>query len=355
MVANSDQKVTASRSKANRSTNCFGVLGAALAAIATLGLSATAVLSQNTREVKVDGSSTVFPITEAVAEEFQLQNRDIRVTVGISGTGGGFKKFCAGETDVQNASRPIKQEEMDACKAKGIEFIELPVAYDALTVVINPQNTWVDKLTVQELKKMWEPAAQGQVKKWNQVRASFPDAPLVLYGPGTDSGTFDYFTEAINGKAKDSRADYTASEDDNVLVQGVSRDRNAIGYFGFAYYEENRQRVKSVPIDSGSGAVSPSRQTVENGQYTPLSRPLFIYVSKKSLDRAEVKRFVDFYMVNDGKLAAEVGYVALPQPADVAVNSHYQARQVGTVFANRSTVGVRIEDLLRLEAGGRRR
>jgi len=319
-------------------------------ATATLAFASPAVFSQSSSDVKIDGSSTVYPITEAVAEEFQKKTPGAKVTVGISGTGGGFKKFCNGETDISNASRPIKQEEIDACKAKGIEYIELPIAYDALTVVVNRTNTWVNSITTAELKKIWEPAATGKVMKWNQVRSSWPDAPLHLFGPGTDSGTFDYFTEAINGKAKDSRTDFTASEDDNVLVQGVASDRNALGYFGYAYYTENQARLRAVPVDSGRGAVAPNAANVENGTYKPLSRPLFIYVKKASADRPQVKQFVDFYLSNI-QLAKEVGYVLLPADAYVAVKAHWDGRKVGSVFAGRNTVGVKITDILRLEAG----
>jgi phosphate transport system substrate-binding protein len=243
---------------------------------ALMSLAIAPVSVQAAGAVKIDGSSTVFPITEAVAEEFQKTNKGVQVSVGVSGTGGGFKKFCAGETDISNASRPIKQEEIDSCKAKGIRFVELPIAIEALTVVVNPQNNWVDKLTVSELKKIWEP--NSVVKTWSQVRAGFPNQPIALYGPGTDSGTFDYFTEAIVGKSKSSRADYTASEDDNILVQGVSKDKNALGYFGFSYYKENQQRLKAVAVDAekGKGAVIPSPQSVTDGSYIPLTRPLFI-------------------------------------------------------------------------------
>lgn len=324
----------------------FMLLGM-IGAIAAMLFSAPAVFSQSST-IKIDGSSTVFPITEAVAEDFQTQNRGINVTVGISGTGGGFEKLCNGEIDISNASRPIKQAEMDKCKAAGVEYIELPIAYDALTIVVNPRNTWATNLTVAELKKMWEPEAQGKITNWNQVRAGFPDAPLKLFGPGTDSGTFDYFTEAIVGKSKASRADFTASEDDNVLVQGVSRDANALGYFGFAYYEQNQQRLKAVPIDNGSGPVAPSAVNVENGTYQPLSRPLFIYVSKKATERAEVQNFVNFYLSNTD-LVTEVGYVPLPNDAYQAAEQHFQERKVGSVFAGRETIGLRIPDLLRLE------
>lgn len=324
---------------------------ALVVATATLTFSAPAVFSQASSDVKIDGSSTVYPITEAVAEEFQKQNPSARVTVGISGTGGGFKKFCNAEIDIAEASRPIKAEEIAACKAKGIEYIELPVAYDALTIVVNRSNSWVNSITTAELKKIWEPAATGKVMKWNQVRASWPDAPLRLYGPGTDSGTFDYFTEAINGKAKDSRTDFTASEDDNVLVQGVASDRNALGYFGLAYYQENQQRLRAVPVDAGKGkgAIAPTAANVENSTYSPLSRPLLIYVAKKSADRPEVKQFVDYYL-NNTQLVEEVGYVLLPADAYVAVKSHWEGRKVGSVFAGRNTVGIKITDLLQLEA-----
>ncbi len=322
----------------------FGIAGALVATVASV----PAVLSQGARLVKIDGSSTVFPITEAVAEEFQAANPGVNVTVGISGTGGGFEKFCNGETDISNASRPIKQSEMDACKANGIEYIELPVAYDALTVVVNPRNTWANSLTVEELKTMWEPAAQGKITNWNQVRSSFPDAPLKLFGPGTDSGTFDYFTEAVVGDSGESRADYTASEDDNVLVQGVSRDVNAIGYFGLAYYEENQGRLKAVSIDGGDGPVAPSPETVNNGTYQPLSRPIFIYVSQAAAERPEVQSFVNFYLDNP-ELASEVGYVQLPSEAYDVAKTNFESGKVGTVFANRDTVGVSIPDLLRLE------
>lgn len=330
--------------KLNRFT-LLGIIGAVVATFASV----PAVLSQGAATVKIDGSSTVFPITEAVAEEFQAENRGVNVTVGISGTGGGFEKFCNGETDISNASRPIKQSEMDACKAAGIEYIELPVAYDALTVVVNPRNSWASDLTVEELKKIWAPEAQGQITNWNQVRSSFPDAPLKLFGPGTDSGTFDYFTEAVVGESGSSRADFTASEDDNVLVQGVSRDENALGYFGFAYYEQNRQRLKAVAIDGGDGPVAPDRETVENGTYQPLSRPLFIYVSKKSAERPEISNFVNYYL-SSPELVAEVGYVPLPSEAYTVAQENFQDGKVGSVFAGRETVGVRIPDLLRLES-----
>jgi phosphate transport system substrate-binding protein len=303
--------------------------------------------------IKIDGSSTVFPITEAVAEEFMAERRgQVQVTVGISGTGGGFKKFCRGETDVSNASRPILKAEMDVCRKAGVSYVELPIAYDALTVVVNPQNTWVKNITVAELKKMWEPAAQGNVVKWNQVNPAWPDAPLKLYGPGADSGTFDYFTEAIVGKAKSSRGDYTASEDDNVLVQGIARDKNAIGFFGYAYFVENQKRLNALSIVAAAGkpAVAPSEKTVENGTYQPLARPIFIYVNGKSLDRTEVREFVEFYLKHGGALAREVKYVALPPKAYELARAHLKNKKLGTVFGGTAEVGVTIDELLQRES-----
>ena len=266
----------------------------------------SAALMAEEKIIKIDGSSTVYPITEAVAEEFQKAKKDVKVTVGISGTGGGFKKFCRGETDISDASRPILKKEMDLCKENGIEYIELPVAYDGLAVMVNPKNTWVKSMTVAELKKIWEPDAQGKITKWNQIRSEWPDAPLKLFGAGADSGTFDYFTEAIVEKAKSSRGDFTASEDDNVLVQGIAGDKNALGFFGYAYYAENPDKLKLVAIDGGNGPVLPSEKTVMDGTYQPLSRPIFIYVNKKSISKSEIKEFVGFYLKNAPKLVKEV-------------------------------------------------
>jgi phosphate transport system substrate-binding protein len=302
--------------------------------------------------VKVDGSSTVFPVTEAVAEEFQKSKKNaIKVTVGISGTGGGFKKFCRGETDISNASRPILKAEMAECAKAGIEYIELPVAFDALTVVINPNNSFIKQLTVAELKKMWEPSAQKTVMKWKDVNAAWPDQPMKLFGPGADSGTFDYFTEAVVGKSKSSRGDFTASEDDNVLVQGVSRDVNGLGYFGFAYYVENKGKLKAVPIVNEKGqAVLPSLEAVIAGSYTPLARPIFIYVSNKSLSKPEVREFVQFYMAHGAKLSKEVKYVPLPDSAYKVSWDHVVKGKKGTVFGGVAEVGVTIEELLKREA-----
>src|SRR5215213_6661427 len=299
--------------------------------------------------VKVDGSSTVYPITEAVAEEFQKSKKNaIKVTVGISGTGGGFKKFCRGETDVSDASRPILKKEMEDCKAAGIEYFELPVAFDALTVVINPKNAFIKQLTIAEMKKMWEPSAQGKITRWNQVNPQWPDQPMKLFGPGADSGTFDYFTEAVVGKSKSSRGDFTASEDDNVLVQGVARDVNALGYFGYAYYIENQDKLKAVPIVNDKGqAVLPSMEAVETGTYAPLSRPIFIYVNAKSLEKPEVKEFVEYYMKNGAKLTREVKYVPLPPQAYTTAWEHVTRGKKGTVFGGVAEVGITIDELLR--------
>jgi phosphate transport system substrate-binding protein len=322
----------------------------ALAFAGAVALAATPALAQ---VVKVDGSSTVYPITEAVAEDFQKAKKNqIKVTVGISGTGGGFKKFCRGETDISDASRPILKKEMDDCRAAGIEYYELPVAFDALTVVINPKNTFIKALTVEELKRMWEPGAQGKVTRWNHVNPAWPDAPLKLFGAGSDSGTFDYFTEAIVGKAKSSRGDYTASEDDNVLVQGVARDANAIGYFGYAYYLENKDKLRAVPIveKAGKAPVAPSLESVINGSYQPLARPIFIYVSARSLARPEVKEFVEYYLKNGAKLSREVKYVPLPDKAYPMAWNNLVKGKTGTVFGGEAEVGVTIDELLKREA-----
>ena len=303
--------------------------------------------------IKIDGSSTVYPITEAVAEEFQKSKKGaMKVTVGISGTGGGFKKFCRGETDIADASRPILKKEMEDCKAAGIEYFELPVAFDALTVVVNPANDFIKQLTVAELKTIWEPAAQGKVKTWKEVNPLWPDVPLKLFGAGSDSGTFDYFTEAIVGKAKSSRGDYTASEDDNVLVQGVSRDKGALGYFGYSYYAENKQKLKAVPIveKAGKPAVLPSNESVLNGTYQPLARPIFIYVSVKAYAKPEVKEFVTYYMANGAKLAKEVKFVPAPDSVYKINLEHIAKGKKGTVFGGVAEVGVTIEELVKREA-----
>ncbi|BAC09716.1 periplasmic phosphate-binding protein of phosphate ABC transporter [Thermosynechococcus vestitus BP-1] len=324
----------------------LGVLAAVAAFSASL---IPAALSQGTPTIRIDGSSTVYPLTEAAAEAFQkAEGGKIRVTVGISGTGGGFKKFCRGETDISNASRPILAKEMAACKAAGIQYIELPVAYDALTVVVNPQNTWAKSLTVAELKRIWEP--NSKINNWSQVRQGFPNIPLKLFGAGADSGTFDYFTEAINGKSKVSRKDYTASEDDNVLVQGVSRERGALGYFGYAYYAENKNKLKAVSIDNGKGPVAPSEKTVIDGTYQPLSRPIFIYVNAKAAQRPEVKKFITYYLNNGVAMAKKVKYVPLPTSAYKTILANFNRNRIGTVFGGQEAVGLTIKQLLSREA-----
>jgi phosphate transport system substrate-binding protein len=313
-------------------------------------LAATPAVAQQI--VKIDGSSTVFPVTEAVAEDFQkAKKQQVKVTVGISGTGGGFKKFCRGETDISNASRPILKAEMADCQKAGVEYYELPVAFDALTVVINPKNSFIKQLTVAEMKKMWEPSAQGKLTRWNQINPAWPDQPMKLFGPGADSGTFDYFTEAVVGKSKSSRGDFTASEDDNVLVSGVSRDVNGLGYFGYAYYIENKDKLKAVPIVNDKGqAVEPSMEAVLKGAYNPLARPIFIYVNAKSLGKPEVREFVEYYMKNGAALAKEVKYVPLPDSAYKVALQHVQKGKKGTVFGGVAEVGVTIEELLKREA-----
>jgi phosphate transport system substrate-binding protein len=320
------------------------------AALGCIGLVVASGTASAAGVIEVDGSSTVYPVTEAVAEEFQAQF-GAKVTVGISGTGGGFKRFCRGETDISNASRPILKEEMVLCAQAGIKYIELPIAYDALTVVVNKDATFVDQLTVAELKAMWEPAAGGKITNWNQVRPSFPNVPLKLAGAGADSGTFDYFTEAVVGTAKSSRGDYQASEDDNVTVQFVSRDKGALGYFGLAYYTENTDRLRGVPIvpPGGTTGVMPSVESVNNGSYQPLSRPIFIYVKQKSADRPEVRQFVEFYLQEGGTLAEEVGYVALPEEAYALARKNFADGKVGTGFGGTPEVGIKVEDLLKRE------
>jgi len=263
-------------------------------------------------QVLIDGSSTVAPLSSAAAELFRQENPDVNVTVATSGTGGGFEKFCSGGTDISNASRPIDEDERAACEQAGIEFTELQVANDALTVVVNPANNWANCLTVEQLATIWSPQSEGRITNWNQVDPAFPDVPLALFGPGTDSGTFDYFTEAINGEEGASRTDYSASEDDNVLVQGVQGAPGATSYFGYTYFEENQESLKAVQIDGGQGCVAPSVQTVQDGSYTPLARPLFIYVSNQAYqDKPQVKAFVDFYAAQIDPIAEAAQYVPL--------------------------------------------
>lgn len=302
--------------------------------------------------IKVDGSSTVYPITEAVAEEYQKGNRKFRVTVGISGTGGGFKKFGRGEIDISDASRPIKPTEVELCAKNGIEYIELPVAYDGLAVIVHPQNNWVDYFTVDELRTLWEPDAQGTITHWNEIRSEWPNKKFSLAGPGVDSGTYDYFTKAINGAEGASRGDFVASENDNVLVQAVSNNLHGLGFFGLAYYEENRDLLKLIPIDdnkaeNGDGPIFPSLETVKNSTYQPLSRPVFIYVRKKSAERPEVAEFVEFYLKHANALTKEVGYIPLPDEAYRLALERFRKRVTGSVFGGKGAkIGVSVEELL---------
>jgi phosphate transport system substrate-binding protein len=301
--------------------------------------------------ILIDGSSTVAPITAAVAEEFQRENSNVRVPVGISGTGGGFKKFCAGETDISDASRPIKESEVELCTQNNIEYIELPVAFDGLAVMVNPANDFVQCLTVEELKIIWAPAAEGVVTNWNQVRGGFPDKPLNLYGAGVDSGTYDYFTQAIVGEEGASRGDFLPSEDDNVLVQGIAGDENALGFFGLAYYEQNKDKLKLVAIDGGNGCVEPNMETVAGGVYQPLSRPIFIYVNKARLsEKPAIAPYINFYLQNAGALSAEVGYVPLTAEIYALAQKRFDNGVAGSIFVGLgSTVGVSLADLLAKE------
>jgi len=275
--------------------------------------------------IKIDGSSTVFPVTEAVAEEFRSVAPKVKVTIGISGTGGGFKKFSRGETNLSNASRPIKDKEMAACAESNISYLELEVAYDGLAVLVNPKNDWVDSFTVAELKKIWEPAAQGAIMKWNQIRPEWPNEEIHLYGPGVASGTYDYFTKAIVGKSGSSRGDYTASEDDHVLVQGIAGDKYSLGFFGLAYYSENKDKLSLIGVHNGTEVVKPTLETVSNGTYKPLSRPLFLYVNSTSVASKEVVTFVDFYLENAGALSKDVGYIPLPKEKYNAQQERFNA------------------------------
>ncbi len=296
--------------------------------------------------VAIDGSSTVYPITAAVAEEFLTVQPRVRVPVGVSGTGGGFEKFVLGETDINDASRIIKAREMAQCRENGIGFIELPVAYDGISVLVNPANTFVDYLTVAELRRIWEPGSE--VDSWNDVRPGWPDQPIVLFGPGTDSGTFDYFTHAINGEEQACRSDFSASEDDNALVRGIAGDENALGFFGYAYYAENTDKLRAIPIrvDDDSPAVAPCQETINDGTYAPLSRPIFIYVSTVAAERPEVEAFVEFYLDNAAELSQDVGYVALPEAVYALARQRFASRTTGSAFAGRDVEGMTLEEIL---------
>ena len=330
----------------------------AVVALASCGNKQTADSNQATEtksQIKIDGSSTVYPISEAVAEDYKKVNNNVDITVGLSGTGGGFKKFGRGETDISDASRAITPVEDSACKAATIDYIELPVAYDGIAIVVNAKNTWLNSITVSELKKMWSPDAQDKIKKWSDINPKWPNEEIHLFGTGTASGTFDYFTEAINGKAKSIRGDYTASANPNVLVEGIAADKNALGFFGLAYYESNKDKLKVLPVDNGKGkpAVAPSQATVKDGSYQPLSRPLFIYIAKKAAAKPEVKSFVDFYLANAGKLSTEVGYIALPDAVYDLVKKRWTAGTAGSVLVGKDAVGVKLEDLLNAETAAK--
>ena len=299
-------------------------------------------------KMAIDGSSTVYPITEAVAEEFGiLTRRQVRITVGVSGTGGGFQKFCNGETVISDASRPIKAGEAARCAQKGIEFVEIPVAIDGLTVMVNPENEFVSCITVAELHRIWGAEAEDKIVRWNQVRPEWPDRPLRLYGPGVDSGTFDYFTETINGQAQSSRGDFTSSEDDNVLVHGIFGDKNSLGYFGYAYFSENRQKLKPLQVDGGEGCVGPTEETINGGSYSPLSRPLFIYVSSTALQEPHVREFIRFYIGPEGRtLVSEVGYIPFREQVYQLVSSRVEGGATGSIFGGVNPQSGSLEQVL---------
>lgn len=305
----------------------------------------------STSTIKIDGSSTVYPISNAVAEAFKQANPEVEIEVAFSGTSGGFRKFCAGETAISNASRPISTEEIEVCRQAGIRYVELPIAFDALTVVVNPQNDWAKALTVEELRSIWEPAAQGKINNWQQVRPDFPNRPLTLYGAGQDSGTYDYFAEVIVG-GSETRTDYTASEDDNQLVQGVQNDPNALGFFGLSYYEQSQDQLNAVAIDDGQGkgAVAPSREAVEQAQYQPLSRPLFVYVNlQASQQNQALAEFVKFQTKNAKRIVEEVGYVPLPQEAYDVGEVHLYKGEVGTAYEGKPQPYLTIREVLQKE------
>jgi phosphate transport system substrate-binding protein len=329
-----------------RSLSKVAAVSAAALALIAMPASAQQQRTGQAFTIQIDGSSTVFPVSEAAAEGFQQQTQGrVRVTVGESGTGGGFRKFCRGEIHISDASRPISTSEMATCRAAGIQYVEIPVAFDALTVVVHPSNP-LRSITTAQLRRAWEPDAQGRVTNWRQIDPSFPDMPLVQFGPGTASGTFDYFTEAVNGRSRASRSDYTPSEDDNVIVQGVANNTGGMGYFGLAYYEENRSRLHALAIDSGNGPVAPSVANTENGSYSPLSRPMFIYVNAAALRRPQVQQFVQYYITNGARLAQQVGYIPLPASAYQTYIQRAQRRTQGTAFGGRQAIGVTIADVI---------
>ncbi len=324
------------------------VMGLGVVIIAACSPSA----SQEKQSIRIDGSSTVYPITNAIVDKYKASAKaPTDINVAFSGTGGGFEKFCRGETDINNASRPIQVKEMKACDQAKIRYIELPVAFDALTVVVNPKNDWLKSITIEELKKIWSPKAQNKITRWNQIRPDLPDKPLNLFGPGADSGTFDYFTEAVVGEAGTSRTDYVASEDDNILVQGVSQDPNALGYFGLAYYQQRANQMKAIAIDSGSGAIMPDQETVEKGEYQPLARPLFIYINATSAQKnSSLRKFLDYYLEQVPEVVKGVGYVPLPQEAYHIRKVAFHKGKAGTVFDGKSEFNLTIPELLRKQA-----
>ena len=302
-----------------------------------------------TGNIKIDGSSTVFPITEAVAEEFgNLTDGNVRIVVGVSGSGGGFKKFCAGETDISNASRPIKQQEVDICEDAGVEYIEIPVALDGLSVMVNPENDFVECVSIKQLNTLWNPQAEGKIQQWDQIDPAWPAEKIQLYGPGVDSGTFDYFTETVNGESQASRGDFVASEDDNVLVHGISGDKGSLGYFGYAYYLENRDRLKLLGIDGGDGCVIPSEQSINNGTYRPLSRPVFIYLRKDSALKPHIQEFIRYFLSEDGgqKLVSEVGYIPFPDKIYGLIQARVDSTAIGTLFGGSQPHKGSIEEIL---------
>ena len=326
-------------------------LASGLVGLLALAIVAVGCGGGTTESVSVDGSSTVFPLTEAVAEEFMEDTQGARVNVGVSGTGGGFSKFLRGDIAINDASRPISPEEIEKAAQNGVEYIEIPIAYDGLAVVVHPENDWVECVTAGELEELWAP--NSSIDRWSQLRDDFPDRPIDLYGPGTASGTYDYFTEAIVGEAEASRSDFTASEDDNVLVQGIKGTETSLGYFGLAYYENNAGDLKALGVDpdqpnSGAPCVTPSAETVQNGTYRPLSRPLFIYVNPAKVTPT-VETFVEFYLQNAGELASDVGYVAMPDDAYDLALERFQSRTTGTVFGAEDVdvTGTRVEQMLR--------